>query len=66
MESIFQDLQLRMPCECSPRSSDNLTLKECGKFVIRLSAGSQSLTQKKIWQIVLMTTEKVKQDTSIF
>lgn len=66
MESIFQDLQLRMPCECSPRSSDNLTLKECGKFVIRLSAGSQSLTQKEIWQIVLMTTEKVKQDTSIF
>lgn len=66
MESIFQDLQLRMPCECSPRSSDNLTLKECGKFVIRLSAGTQSLTQKEIWQIVLMTTEKVKQDTSIF
>lgn len=66
MESIFQDLQLKMPCECSPRSSDNLTLKECGKFVIRLSAGSQSLTQKEIWQIVLMTTEKVKQDTSIF
>ena len=66
MESIFQDLQLRMPCECSPRSSDNLTLKECGKFVIRLSAGSQSLTQKEIRQIVLMTTEKVKQDTSIF
>lgn len=66
MESIFQDLQLKMPCECSPRSSDNLTLKECGKFVIRLSAGSQSLTQKEIWQIVLMTTAKVKQDTSIF
>ena len=66
MESIFQDLQLKMPCECSPRSSDNLPLKECGKFVIRLSAGSQSLTQKEIWQIVLMTTEKVKQDTSIF
>lgn len=66
MESIFQDLQLRMPCECSPRSSDILTLKECGKFVIRLS-GSQSLTQREIRQIVLMmTTEKAKQDKSIF
>ena len=65
MESIFQDLQLRMPCECSPRSSDILTLKDCGKFVIRLS-GSQSLTQKEIRQIVLMTTEKEKQDKSIF
>ena len=66
MESIFQDLHLRMLCECSPRSSDNLTLKDCGKFVIRLS-GSQSLTQKEIRQIVLMmTTEKAKQDKSIF
>ena len=65
METIFQDLHLRMQCECSPRSSDNLTLKDCGKFVIRLS-GSQSLTQKEIRQIVLMTTEKEKQDKSIF
>lgn len=37
MESIFQHLQLRMPCECSPHSSDYLTLKDCGKFLIRLS-----------------------------
>ena len=66
MESIFQDLRLRMQCECSPRSSDNLTLKDCGKFVIRLS-GSQSLTQKEIRQIVLMmNTEKAKEDKNIF
>lgn len=66
MESIFQDLQLRKLCECSPRSSDNLTLKDCGKFEIRLS-GSQSLTQKEIRQIVLMmTTKKAKQGKSIF
>lgn len=66
MESIFQDLHLRMLCECSPHSSDNLTLKDCGKFVIRLS-GSPSLTQKEIRQIVLMmNTEKAKQDKSIF
>ena len=66
MESIFQDLLLRMLCECSPHSSDNLTLKDCGKLVIRLS-GSQSLRQTEIRQIVLMmTTEKAKQDKSIF
>ena len=66
MESIFQDLHLRMQCERSPRSSDNLTLKDCGKFVIRLS-GSQSLTQKQIRQIVvMMNTEKAKEDKNIF